>query len=185
MIENTAERTLEVNRKGLNRREFLYYIWGASIVMALGQATAGILWFSLPRFRKGEFGSDFEFAPETLPQVGAKPMEVPEGRFWLVNTEDGILALYAVCTHLGCLPKWQVVNGRFECPCHGAKFEFDGSYIEGPAPRNLDRFLTRIVFADGSEAVTNEDGDAVALDGRDIDLVIVDSSTRIYGRDRD
>ncbi|MCA9886693.1 MAG: hypothetical protein KC708_27170, partial [Anaerolineae bacterium] len=38
------------------RREFMYYIWGASIALLLGQAGAGLLWFVFPRFREGEFG---------------------------------------------------------------------------------------------------------------------------------
>jgi len=49
----------------------------------------------------------------------------------------------------------------------------------------MDRFVVKVVFADGSEAVTNENGDPVALDGRDVSVVIVDSGTLILGRDRD
>jgi cytochrome b6-f complex iron-sulfur subunit len=48
-----------------------------------------------------------------------------------------------VCTHLGCLYKWEPANFRFECPCHGSKFSHDGFYIEGPAPRSLDYFEVR------------------------------------------
>lgn len=122
------------------RREFLYYIWGASIALLLGQATAGLIWFTYPRFREGEFGGVFPLPPEILPAVGETPESVPSGRFWMSNSESGVLALYGVCTHLGCLPRWAPTNERFECPCHGSKFEGDGSYIEGPAPRGLDRF---------------------------------------------
>jgi cytochrome b6-f complex iron-sulfur subunit len=59
----------------------------------------------------------------------------------MVRTEEGdAKALYMVCTHLGCLYKWEPANWRFECPCHGSKFTHDGFYIEGPAPRSLDSF---------------------------------------------
>jgi len=75
-----------------------------------------------------------------------------------------LLALYGVCTHLGCLPKWVPTNTRFECPCHGSKFQGDGSYIEGPAPRALDRFVVTVTYADGSTAETDASGGPVPLD---------------------
>ena len=35
-----------------------------------------------------------------------------------------------VCTHEGC--ETAVTNNRFECPCHGSRFNADGSVINGP-----------------------------------------------------
>jgi cytochrome b6-f complex iron-sulfur subunit len=35
-----------------------------------------------------------------------------------------------ICTHQGC--DTDVVNNRFECPCHGSIFDKDGSVIRGP-----------------------------------------------------
>ncbi len=35
-----------------------------------------------------------------------------------------------VCTHEGC--ETNVTNNRFECPCHGSRFNADGSVINGP-----------------------------------------------------
>ena len=63
-----------------------------------------------------------------------------------------MLAIYKVCTHLGCLYKYAPSNTRFECPCHGSKFHLDGTKIleEGPAPRSLDRFVIEIRDAAGS-----------------------------------
>lgn len=167
-----------------NRREFLYYIWGASMLLIGGQATAGLIWFSLPRFREGEFGGTFVYSQdqlvEVLPVVGEAPISIPAGRFHLANVEgEGFLALYGVCTHLGCLPKWTPTTHRFECPCHGSKFELNGKYIEGPAPRSLDRFRTTITFADGSTASTNEAGDPIPLDGRQVVSIAVNTGARI------
>ena len=166
---------------GPSRRELLFYIWGASMVMLMGQAAAGLIWFALPRFQEGEFGGLFSFDAEALPETGATPNTVPEGRMHLVNVEEGFLALYAVCTHLGCLPKWSVVNHRFECPCHGSKFQLNGVYIEGPAPRGLDRFVVTIKFADGTEIVTDGSGAPIALAGREVAEIIVDTGNRING----
>ena len=49
---------------GISRREFLYYIWGASIALISLQATGLLVWYLLPRFREGEFGGTF-----TLPLI--------------------------------------------------------------------------------------------------------------------
>lgn len=164
-----------------SRREFLYYVWGASIALLLGQATAGIIWFALPRFKEGTFGGVFNFAPERLPSPGVTPVTVTEGRFHvIVDDFGGLNTLYAVCTHLGCLPKWSSVNVRFECPCHGSMFELDGTYIQGPAPRGLDRFQTVVTFDDGSTA-TNDGGTPIPLNGRTVTSIAIDTGARILG----
>jgi cytochrome b6-f complex iron-sulfur subunit len=162
-----------------SRREFLYYIWGASMALLLGEATAGILWFSLPRFKEGTFGGVFNYPADKVPTASSPPVNVPEGRYWVSNVEGaGLVVLYGVCTHR-CLPKWVDNNNRFECPCHGSKYQKDGHYIEGPAPRSLDRFSTTITFTDGSSAVMNDNGDPIPLEGREIASVRIDTGDRI------
>lgn len=167
------------------RREFLYYIWGASIALILGEATAGLIWFALPRFKAGQFGGIFTYLAKDIPEPNAAPLNIPSGRFWLANPVDdgvdqeGFVALYGVCTHLGCLPKWVDTNHRFECPCHGSKYQLDGHWIEGPAPRSLDRFKTTITFEDGTTATTNDAGDPIPLNGKKILKVDINTGARI------
>ncbi len=163
-----------------SRREFLYYIWGASLILLTGQSVAGILWFAYPRFAEGTFGGTFSFPPERVPIAGGDPESEPAGRFHVAHMEDdSLVVLYGVCTHLGCLPPWIPANERFECPCHGSKFELDGLYIEGPAPRSLDRFFTTITFDDGTIETTNETGDPIPLQGRRIASIQIDTGNRI------
>lgn len=165
-----------------SRREFMYYIWGASIALLLGQLGAGLIWFAFPRFKEGEFGGTFPFNPGDLPDVGTPPQWNPSGRFHISNTESGLLALYGVCTHLGCLPKWVPSNNRFECPCHGSKFQSNGSYIEGPAPRGLDRFPVVVTYTDGSSVSTASEGGPVVLDpNRTIAAIGIDTGAKITG----
>ena len=133
-------------RKEMTRREFLTYAWGGALGLLALQSGVGLFQFMMPRFKAGEFGGVFFIGPESaLPATDAAPEANTSGKFWLVNTTDaGPKALYMVCTHLGCLYKWEQANNRFECPCHGSKFNREGFYIEGPAPRSLDTFLVTI-----------------------------------------
>ena len=151
---------------GITRREFLYYIWGASMAIYAAQFSGLLIWFLLPRFREGEFGGKFILPVGDIPGVNTAPSNFAEGRFWLVNldttqsntlmyaAEDesepikGVAAIYKVCTHLGCIYAWTEANNRFECPCHGSKYRLDGRRIEAPAPRTLDRFEIEALDAD-------------------------------------
>ena len=165
-----------------SRREFMYYIWGASIALLLGQASAGLIWFAMPRFKEGEFGGTFPFDPAGIPEAGTPPEWIAAGRFHVSNTENGLLALFGVCTHLGCLPKWVPGNTRFECPCHGSKYRINGSWIEGPAPRGLDRFPVVITYTDGTSISTPEDGGPIVLDAdRTIESMTIDTGAKIFG----
>ena len=54
--------------------------------------------------------------------------------------EAGTLhALSARCTHLGCIVHFNDAEGARECPCHGSRFDIDGSVIQGPANKPLQR----------------------------------------------
>ena len=61
---------------------------------------------------------------------------VPAGRSVAIFKEGaGIYAISTVCTHLGCIVK--SAEKGFDCPCHGSKFNKDGSVVKGPAPKGL------------------------------------------------
>ncbi|MCI0725782.1 MAG: Rieske 2Fe-2S domain-containing protein [Chloroflexi bacterium] len=173
----SAEMTA-VSSPTLSRREFLYYLWGASIAIFTAEFTGLLIWFALPRFREGQFGGTFTFPVDKVPRPNDEPGAFPEGVFWLVNldttnpqgqermyqAEDeeepivGVAAIYKVCTHLGCIYNWTPTNNRFECPCHGSKYRLDGRRIEDPAPRTLDRFAITALDANESPLATSEVG---------------------------
>jgi len=96
--------------------------------------------------------------------------------------KPGVLALYNVCVHLGCLYQWQPSTDRFECPCHGSKYQKDGTYIEGPAPRSLDRMSISFVDANGKVlAETDSAGDPLPVPDPKAQLV-VDTGKIILGK---
>jgi cytochrome b6-f complex iron-sulfur subunit len=67
---------------------------------------------------------------------------------WITNTlyngHQQLVALRAVCTHLGCTPSWLEAEQKYKCACHGSGFYIDGINFEGPAPRPLERYAIRV-----------------------------------------
>ncbi|HZD00977.1 MAG TPA: ubiquinol-cytochrome c reductase iron-sulfur subunit [Actinomycetes bacterium] len=100
-------------------------------------------------------GSPANFQPESATYFN-------EGRLWLVNASGHFLALSQRCPHLGCRVPFCETSGRFECPCHGSVFDIGGEYVQGPAPRGMDRFQLRL----------------------DNGVLVVDTGTLITGPDR-
>jgi cytochrome b6-f complex iron-sulfur subunit len=72
----------------MTRREFLYYIWAASMALILAETGGAIVWFSIPRFKAGEFGGIFTLDLADVPPVDSGPVAYDAGRFWLVNNGD-------------------------------------------------------------------------------------------------
>ena len=51
---------------------------------------------------------------------------------------DEFVALSAICTHRGCLVKYD--GKQFICPCHDSRFGLDGRVLKGPARTPLQAF---------------------------------------------
>ena len=64
---------------------------------------------------------------------------------WLVKNESGeVVAFNPICTHLGCAYHWEDDQKQFLCPCHTSVFGPDGKVLSGPAPRPLDRYVSKV-----------------------------------------
>jgi len=62
------------------------------------------------------------------------------GRRCAVHRDDeGVVhAVSARCTHLGCLVAFNDAERTWDCPCHGSRFDVDGTVVHGPAVRPLE-----------------------------------------------
>lgn len=95
------------------------------------------------------------FWPADLEEVPSEPVAVgPDGSIptgasktvrygrypaIVINTEEGLRAYSAVCTHFACIVAWDPENNRIACPCHEGFFDpSDGSVISGPPPEPLE-----------------------------------------------
>ena len=75
--------------------------------------------------------------------VIAKTSDVPVGSGVIINDivitqpSAGVFkGLSSTCTHQGCTVS-EVAGETINCPCHGSKYNLDGSVAKGPAPRAL------------------------------------------------
>ena len=124
--------------KEYTRRNFMKYA-GASFLAALAAPVAAF------------------FFPKNLVEVPSEPVPVcspdelpvgesktiPFGRYpaLVIHTPAGLRAYSAVCTHFACLVKYKGDTNQIACPCHEGFFDpEDGSVVDGPPPRPLDRF---------------------------------------------
>lgn len=122
-----SDNTPSPHQLDSNRRQFLVLaLLSSGAVLGARLAFLG-LQFAQPVAAEGEYGGVFNLGFLTdLPKPGEPPLHVPAGRFYLVQTEEGVLALRQVCTHLDCLLGWDGQSQRFLCPCHGSQFAADG-----------------------------------------------------------
>jgi menaquinol-cytochrome c reductase iron-sulfur subunit len=119
------------------RREFLAAI-GMTAVAAAGLGTG----VTAVRFLQPEV----LFEAPTRVRIG-RPEDIPAGtlvvlpelRVYVMRAAAGFVAMTAVCTHLGCLTRYEAENDVIFCPCHGSRFSTDGAVVNGPAPVPLPR----------------------------------------------
>ncbi len=145
-----------------SRRDFLRWTVAGAGTFFLAEAAAGFVAFFWPT-KIDKFGTKIAVPEAGIPAAGAAPIANRDGKFWLINNEDGALALYWKCVHLGCTVPWNGDEGQFHCPCHGSLYDRRGVVTGGPAPRPLDIMKIEV---DGDQ-VTVDTGEIVVRGGYD------------------
>ncbi|WP_406634238.1 FAD-dependent oxidoreductase [Amycolatopsis sp. WGS_07] len=70
----------------------------------------------------------------------AKVLPDGRGRKGVYRDREGELhAVSLRCTHLGCFVRFNAAERSWDCPCHGSRFDVDGTVLEGPATAPLPR----------------------------------------------
>jgi len=132
------------------RRTFL----GACLGGIVAGFAAAVLW-PLYRYLAPRNGSAVA-ARITIPE---KDLAEGEAKFFeyagssavLVRKRGGeVVALSAVCTHLGCIVQWEKEKQDFLCPCHAGHYTADGVVTAGPPPKPL----TKLPFSVANGVIT-------------------------------
>jgi glycine/D-amino acid oxidase-like deaminating enzyme/nitrite reductase/ring-hydroxylating ferredoxin subunit len=87
------------------------------------------------RFARAEADSVRELKPGEGMIIGRRGKKVAAFR----DPSGNIHRLSPVCTHLGCLVRWNAAESTWDCPCHGSRFKPTGEVIAGPAEEPLPR----------------------------------------------
>jgi len=161
-----AREEVDAETFGVTRRQFfnrgILGIFGLFLAQ-FGIASLAFMW---PRLKSGGFGSKVNVGKISDLEIAAvsadgrvQPVFVSAAQAYVIPVQGslagssfdglpvvagGMMALWQRCVHLGCrVPECESSQG-FECPCHGSKYNFHGEYEDGPAPRNLDRFVVEL-----------------------------------------
>lgn len=165
----------------LNRREFLNIAWLASLGILVAEVSGATLIFSYPIFKEGEFGGIIPFKIGQAPAQVDPPTNFPKVKIWLSHTPTGLMAIFKVCPHLGCLYAWNDQEFKFICPCHGSQYEKNGDYISGPTPRALDYFAISIVDEQGNVLASSDPSGRVLVPDDPNATIRVDTAKKTLG----
>lgn len=161
-----AREQVDAEAFGVTRRQFfnrgILGIFGLFLAQ-FGLASLAFMW---PRLKAGGFGSkvnagkvDDLLLAATAPDGRPQPVFVSSAQAYIIPFQGeqagssfdglpvvagGLMALWQRCVHLGCRVPECASSLGFECPCHGSKYNLHGEYEDGPAPRNLDRFVVSV-----------------------------------------
>lgn len=63
---------------------------------------------------------------------------------WVHWNEERLTVFSAECPHVGCNVIWNSDSNNYVCPCHGGRFDVEGTVLDGPPPRPLDQIANKI-----------------------------------------
>ena len=136
---------MEDNSISPDRRRFFLTILLGGVGAALAGLAAWPVWTYLAP-RKGAGAGEKVKVPREKVPIGQAHFFTFQGHPAVVVQPSAgkYIALTAVCTHLGCIVKWEADKEDFLCPCHGGRYSPDGQVTAGPPPKPLESYPVAI-----------------------------------------
>jgi len=133
--------------KKINRREFLKILErGLTLIGLTVIAVPIVAYFYPPKLEEVPSEPVLVGGETEIPLNEAKTVRFGRYPALVLNTSEGMRAYSAVCTHFGCIVKWDPTLGQIVCPCHEGFFNpTDGSVLSGPPPEALATLQVRVI----------------------------------------
>lgn len=134
----------------MTRRTFLIMLLSTTGVLGAAGLLAPIVRYAYPAVKAVAVAKlKVATAAQLAAAGGELDFDYQDTPSSLVKLEDGTyVGVSRVCTHLGCIIKWQAEDARFFCPCHAGIFSPTGKVLGGPPPRPLAKLVVRVQGAD-------------------------------------
>jgi cytochrome b6-f complex iron-sulfur subunit len=128
----------------MKRRSFLTILTTALGLTALGSLAYPLFRFLLP-VESAVQAKSLTVPMSQIPVNATKDLMIGLTPAIIIHTRDkGFLAFSKICTHLGCLVKYDKDRQIFICPCHAGTFDLEGNVISGPPPKPLQKFAVKV-----------------------------------------
>ncbi len=118
-----------------SRRDFLRRISIVTAITAGTLAAVSLLRQFVPRLtqhqKRFRIGKGDQYPVNTFTYV-------EDRQLFVYRDHEGIRAVSAVCTHLGCIIEKS--EEGFQCPCHGSCYNDAGEVLSGAATKDLPWF---------------------------------------------
>ena len=130
----------------MERRNVMNLVLVAGAALPVGWLGGGFIYFLVPPgggggggglLAKDALGNEVNVAKwiKDVPYPSRKLVEGLKGdAHYLIVKQDNTLAdfaINAVCTHLGCVVPWNIAALKYQCPCHGSQYDFNGKVVRG------------------------------------------------------
>lgn len=146
--ENEKMETMNSKNMGdrIERRRFLDYMLGTSVVATLAAIFYPILRFMTPpQIIESTQNSVIAGKVNELAVNSGKIFQFGNKPGLLVHTPAGELkAFSAACTHLDCIVQYRPDTKQIWCACHNGQFNLSGQNIGGPPPRPLEEYAVNV-----------------------------------------
>jgi Rieske Fe-S protein len=140
------QHTTGVSAQPSDRRKFLDYLLGTTVVATIVSMFYPVIRFMVPP-------KVIEATQNTT--VAGKVSELANntGKIFRFGNKPGILvrtsagelkAFSAVCTHLDCIVQYQPDRKQIWCACHNGQYNLNGKNIGGPPPRPLEEYVVNV-----------------------------------------
>ena len=144
MSKQGAASTQGGSAMDITRRRFLSIIFAIGSALGVGAFFAPLIRYVYPVL-KGTVYEKQKIAAVTDVTADGVRFDYQDIPSMLIQKKDKSFAAFSlVCTHLGCIVKWESANDIFHCPCHGGKFNENGKNISGPPPSPLTEWNTQV-----------------------------------------